>query len=179
MPRIAVLVGSLRSESINKRYIKKLEELLPEGTEFDYVDLNLPLYNADLEQNLPAEVAAGKQIVEAADGVLFVTPEYNRGMTGVLKNATDWISRPWGSNSFNGKPTAIIGVSGSLGTTQAQQQLRNVLLHLNMKVMGQPEMYINGSVIYDEAGEMTEEAAQFARQFIEAFTNHIMSNKTD
>lgn len=177
MRHIAVLVGSIRNESINKRYAEALEKLLPEGVEFTYANLNLPLFNADLEQDFPAEALAIKRSIEAADGVLFVTPEYNRGIPGVLKNAIDWASRPGGANSFNGKPAAIVGVSGSLGTTQAQQQLRNVLVYLNTKLMGQPEMYINGSIAYGETGELTSEAKQYAQQFIDAFISHIADNK--
>src|SRR5215470_13687485 len=101
MTTIAVFVGSLRDGSLNKKLAKNLEELAPKGTTFDYVDLNLPLYNSDDEAAFPAAATTAKKKVEAADAVLIVTPEYNRSIPGVLKNAIDWISRPWGQNSFD------------------------------------------------------------------------------
>ncbi len=113
MTKIAVLVGSLRDGSMNKMLAKNLEALAPEGTEFEYADLNLPLFNEDIEPNFPQEAQAAKDVVERADGVLFVTPEYNRGVPGVLKNAIDWLSRPWGQNSFAGKPAGIVGATPS------------------------------------------------------------------
>ena len=176
MTSIAVFVGSLRKESINHQYAKHLEALLPEGVAFEYADLDVPLYNQDLEADFPAQAQALKDIVERNDGVLFVTPEYNRSFPAALKNAIDWASRPWGTNSFDGKPAAIVGVSGSLATTQAQQQLRNVLLYLNTKLLGQPEMYINRGVAYDESGHLTEEASAYAQAFLNAFIAHIQHN---
>lgn len=177
MTQIAVITGSLRKESINRRYVDEIEKLLPEGVSFVHADIDLPLYNTDLESDFPASAQNLKDVVAAADGVLFVTPEYNRSFPGVLKNAIDWASRPWGTNSFDGKPAAIVGVSGALATTQAQQQLRNVLVYLNTKLMGQPEMYINGSVIYDESNTLTADAAQYASDFLAAFIEHIEYNK--
>jgi len=173
MTNIAVFVGSLRADSINKQYAQKLEALLPEGVTFTYANLDVPLYNQDSEADYPASAQALKDVTEQADGVLFLTPEYNRGYPGVLKNAIDWASRPWGTNSFDGKPAAIAGVAGQLGTTQAQQQLRNVLLHLNTKLLGQPEMYINARASLNEAGELTEDATSYAQDFVTAFLKHV------
>ncbi|MFZ2126262.1 MAG: NAD(P)H-dependent oxidoreductase [Candidatus Microsaccharimonas sp.] len=173
MTKIAVLVGSLRADSINQRLAKEVEALLPEGTTFAYADLNLPLYNQDLEADYPAEAKALKELVESADGVLFVTPEHNRSFPAALKNAIDWASRPWGTNSFDGKPAAIIGASNSLATTQAQQQLRNVALYLNTHLLGQPEMYIDVLRVHDEEGKLTPEATELYQKFIAAFTAHI------
>lgn len=174
MTKIAVLVGSLRADSINKRLAIELEALLPEGITFEYADLNLPLYNQDLEVNYPAEATAVKKVVEGADGVLFVTPEHNRGIPAALKNAIDWVSRPWGSNSLNGKPTAIIGASGSLATTQAQQQLRNVALYLNTHLLGQPEMYVDFQRAHDEkTGALNSEVTRLFGEFIGTFVAHI------
>ena len=177
MTNIAVFVGSLRADSINKRYTEQLEKLLPEGVSFQYADMNVPMYNQDLEADFPKEAQALKDLVEHSDGVLFVTPEYNRSFPAVLKNAIDWASRPWGTNSFDKKPAATLGVSGSLGTTQAQQQLRNVLVYLNTQLMGQPEMYINGAQAYAEEGILTDEAAAYARQFLETFVGHVEAHK--
>lgn len=178
MTRIVVIVGSLRAESINKKYAQQLEARLPEDVQFDYATLQMPLFNEELEANYPAEAQALKDQLKDADGVLFVTPEYNRSFPGVLKNAIDWASRPWGTNSFDGKPAAIVGVSGSLATTQAQQQLRNVLVYLNTKLMGQPETYINKMTTFTEAGELTEEAKAFADSFLSAFLKHVAYNKS-
>jgi len=160
MTRIAVFVGSLREESINKYLAKNLERLAPEGTEFNFVNLNLPLFNQDVEaSNYPADAQAGKDIVEVADGVLFVTPEYNRSTPGVLKNAIDWISRPWGSNSFAGKPVGVVGASvGPVGTAIAQSDMRHILAFLETKQMGQPEIYVaNATELFDEKGILTDE----------------------
>ncbi|WEV65350.1 NAD(P)H-dependent oxidoreductase [Bifidobacterium sp. ESL0764] len=178
MTKIAVFVGSLREDSYNKNLAKNIERLSPEGVEFDYIDMNLPLYNQDLDENLPAKVVEMKQTVEAADGVLFVTPEYNRSFSGVIKNAIDWASRPWGKSSFAGKPAAIIGASmGALGATQAQQALRNVVLFLDMKLMGQPELYFNAITGLDENGKVVEASEDFLRGFAEAFAKHVEANK--
>jgi len=173
MTKIAVFVGSLRSESINKRLAQELEKLLPEGVTFEYADLNVPLYNQDLEADYPAEAQALKTLVESSDGVLFVTPEHNRSFPAALKNAIDWASRPWGTNSFNGKPAAIAGASASLATTQAQQQLRNVAIYLNTHLLGQPEMYIDVQRVHDEEGKLSSEAKELYQNFLTTFVAHI------
>lgn len=173
MTKIAVFVGSLREGSINKQFAKDIEKLLPEGTTFEYADLNVPLYNGDLEADYPVEAQRLKDIVASADGVLFVTPEYNRSFPGVLKNAIDWASRPYGMNSFDGKPAAIAGVSGPLSTTQAQQALRNSLLYLNTKLMGQPEMYVDNQRVHDEDGQLTADAMEHYQRFVDAFLAHV------
>jgi chromate reductase len=178
MTRIVVFVGSLRAESINRSYASLLEALLPEGVSFDFANLQLPLYSEDLEASFPAEAQAIKDKLRGADGVLFFTPEYNRSFTGVLKNAIDWASRPYGSNSFDGMPAAILGVSGSLGTAQAQQQLRNVLIHLNTKLIGQPEMYINKATTFTDTKQLTDDAKTFAEVFLSIFLKHVEYNKT-
>lgn len=156
MTKVAVFVGSLQKNSINKNIAEALEKLAPEGVEFEYIDLNLPLFNQDLEANYPAEARRVKDQVEAADGVLFVTPEYNRGIPGVLKNAIDWASRPWGTNSFAGKPVGIVGGTPTpTGTTVAQAELRGIVGFLDMKLMGQPEVYVaNAGELFDESGEL-------------------------
>lgn len=160
MTTIAVLVGSLQEKSFNKRLAKTLESLAPDGMVFRYVDINLPLYNQDLETNYPTSARAIKDTIEHADGVLIVTPEYNRGIPGVLKNAIDWASRPYGKNSFAGKPTGVVGISPTpIGTAMAQASLRPVLSHLDTKQLGQPEIYVANATndMFDENGILTDE----------------------
>lgn len=178
MTTIAVLVGSLSQNSLNKKYAKALESVAPEGVEFIDVSTDLPLYNYDFDGDYPAEARLLKQQIEDADGVLFITPEYNRSYSAVIKNAIDWASRPWGTNSFAGKPAAITGASmGALGTSQAQQALRNVVLYLDTKLMGQPEAYIDGSAIFDADGNIAEGSVEFLTDYIGAVANHIKANK--
>jgi len=172
MTKIAVLVGSLREGSYNKLLAKNLEQLAPEGVEFDHVDINLPLFDADLEADLPQAVAVMKRQIETADGVLFVTPEYNRGVSGVLKNAIDWASRPDGRNSFKGKPAGIVGASsGRIGTAVAQAALRQTLLYLEMRPLGQPEVYFGPSgELFDEAGVVVAGSREFLQTYIVTLT---------
>lgn len=179
MTNIAVFVGSLRADSFNKKLAKNLEELAPEGITFSYVDLNLPLFNQDLEANYPAEAKAAKDIVDAADGVLFVTPEFNRSIPGALKNAIDWVSRPWGTNSFNGKPTGIVGASsGPVGTAVAQSDLRHISGFLNVKLMGQPELYLSNSASrFDDNGHIVDESRDFLKTYIDAFAAWVENEK--
>lgn len=168
MTKIAVFVGSLREDSLNKKLAKNLESLAPKGVEFDYIDLNLPLFNQDMETNYPPEAQKMKDQIESADGVLFVTPEYNRSVPGVLKNAIDWASRPWGTNSFAHKPTGIVGASISqIGTAVAQSHLRGICGFLNVKFMSQPEMYVaNATDKFDENGALVGETRDFAEKYI-------------
>ena len=171
MSTIAVLVGSLRKESLNHTLAKNLEELASEGTRFQYVDLRMPLFNQDMETEFPAEAQAAKDIIEAADGVLFITPEYNRSIPGVLKNAIDWLSRPWGKNSLAGKPAGIVGASISVvGTAVAQADLRHILVYLGVKLLGQPEVYFaNAHELFDENGEVVETSRDFLKNYIDTF----------
>src|SRR3546814_10801201 len=142
--KVAVFVGSLRKDSFNRKLAKAVEKLAPDDFEFTHVRIdNLPLYNQDFDADYPAEPARLKKDVEAADAVLFVTPEYNRAMPGVLKNAIDIASRPWGTNSFAGKPAGVLGISvGAIGTALAQQHLRNTLAYLDAPTLGQPEVFM-------------------------------------
>ncbi|HEU0266592.1 MAG TPA: NADPH-dependent FMN reductase [Candidatus Saccharimonadaceae bacterium] len=171
MTKIAVFVGSLREDSLNKKLAKNLEEMAPEGVDFDYIDLNLPLFNQDLEANYPAEAKKVKEQVEAADGVLFVTPEYNRSVPGVLKNAIDWASRPWGTNSFAHKPTGIVGASGGpVGTAVAQSHLRGICGFLDVKFMSQPELYFGGATEkFDADGKVIGESREYVQRYIDTF----------
>lgn len=180
MTQITVFVGSLRADSLNKKLAKNLEKLAPEGTTFRYVDIgSLPLFNEELEANYPAAAREVKDAVEGADGVLFVSPEYNRGVSGVLKNAIDWASRPWGANSFDGKPAGIVGASGGpLGTGPAQAQLRSIMVYLNTKLLGQPEIYLAGAnTVFDEDGIVVESSRDFLKKYIDTFIAHVENQK--
>ncbi len=180
MTNIAVFVGSLRAHSFNKSLATTLEKSASKGVTFHYADINLPLFNQDLEATYPAEAQRGKDIVEAADGVLFITPEFNRSIPGVLKNAVDWISRPWGHNSFAGKPTAITGATVSpVGTALAQYSLRQAMTYLDVKLMGAPELMIAGAGdVFTEDGTLTDERwLKNCKAFIDAFVAFVESQK--
>lgn len=179
MTKIAVFVGSLREKSSNKALAKALEAARLEGMEFVYIDINLPLYSEDIENvGFPKEVQKAKSMVEAADGVLFVTPEYNRGVPGVLKNAIDWVSRPYGDSSFKNKPVGIVGSSmGPVGTAVAQSGLRSTMLFQGAKVLGQPEVYLaNAYEVFDEKGTvLSERWRKNIEQYMAAFSEWVTS----
>ena len=143
--KVAVFVGSLRAESFNRRLARAVEKLAPAELTFEVVRIDdLPLYSQDLDADYPPVCRRLKKDIESADALLFVTPEYNRSIPGVLKNAIDIASRPWGTNSFAGKPGAVLGASlGAAGTSMAQQHLRNVLAYLDVPTLGQPEVFIH------------------------------------
>lgn len=180
MTKIAVFVGSLQEGSLNKKLASNLEKMAPAGMEFEYVDIgSLPLYNQDLEGNFPAEAKKAKEQVEAADGVLFVTPEYNRSIPGVLKNAIDWASRPWGSNSFDRKPVGIVGATiGPVGTAVAQSDLRHIAGYLNTKLMGQPELYLpTATDKFDADGNIADGSRDLLQTYIDAFAQWVEQEK--
>ncbi len=174
MSRIAVIVGSIRRNSINRKLADALAQLAKPKDEYTYSRIDdLPLFSQDLEPSPPASVTRLKGEIEAADGVLIVTPEYNRSIPGVLKNAIDWASRPYGKNSFDGKPTAAIGTSmGSVGTAAAQQHLRSILGYLNVILMGQPEGYIAFKQgLIDADAKITDEGTRkFLQGYVDAFS---------
>lgn len=158
--KIAVFVGSLQKNSLNKKLAYTMEQVAGERLTFEYADLNLPLFNQDLEENYPAEARRIKNTVEMADGVLFVMPEYNRSVPGVLKNAIDWASRPWGMNSFKGKRVGVVGASiGPVGTAIGQSDMRHIGAFLEMEMLGQPELYIANAThdMFDEKGMLQDE----------------------
>ncbi|MFC4764971.1 NADPH-dependent FMN reductase [Dyella koreensis] len=171
--KVAVFVGSLRKESINKKLALAVERLAPKELVFEHVPIGgLPLYTQDFDGDYPPECGRLKQTVEAADALLFVTPEYNRSMPGVLKNAIDIASRPWGTNSFAGKPGAVIGASvGATGTALAQQHLRNVLAYLDVPLLGQPEVFIHfKDGLLDDQGHIGSEGTQkFLQGFVDRY----------
>jgi len=160
---IAILgiAGSLRQASYNRAALRAAERLVPEGARLDIFDLaGIPLFNQDDEKNLPPRVVELKRSIRAADAVLLATPEYNYSMPAVLKNAIDWASRPYGDNSWDGKPVALMGASpGSLGTARAQYQLRQLFVALNMPALNRPEVLIsNAAERFDEQGNLKDES---------------------
>lgn len=177
MKSIAVLVGSLSASSINATFARALQKIAEPKLRFDFVDIGaLPHYNNDLWDTPPAAVMALKTSIEAADGVLIITPEHNRSMPGVLKNAIDWASRPWGQSSWVGKPVALAGTTpGATGTASAQSHLRSVLPMLEVVLLGQPEVYFQSRPgLIDEHNEVTDEQTRaFLAGFIERFDEFI------
>ena len=169
MKSVAVLVGSLRKESINLKFAKALERLGASEFEFVFTDLaSLPHYNDDLWANPPESVLRLKQQIAAADGVLMVTPEYNRSIPGVLKDAIDWASRPYGKSAWVEKPTSIIGATpGAVGTAVAQSQLRAIMVTQQVILMGQPEIYFVAKP--GLIGENFEISDDQSREFLEGY----------
>ena len=168
--KVGYFVGSLATASINRLLAKALVRLAPPElhlTEIPFRDL--PLYSYDYDADFPAVARAFKHAIAEADAVLFVTPEYNRSIPGGLKNAIDWASRPWGTNSFARKPSAVIGTSpGAIGTAVAQQQLRSVLSFCNSPQMNSPEAYIQFKPgLIDGDGQVTDPStAEFLRKYM-------------
>lgn len=177
---VAVIVGSLRKGSINKNLAKAFERIGKDLFEFKIIPLDdVPLYNQDIEGDPGSGVLNLRSTISAADGVLFITPEYNRSMPAVLKNAIDWASRPYGKFSLMNKPAATAGVSpGAIGTACAQQELRRILVMLSMPVMGQPEMYLSGMNLTDQDGGVADEKTEaYLRSFLERFSAWIARTK--
>ncbi|WP_219921479.1 NADPH-dependent FMN reductase [Rufibacter sp. XAAS-G3-1] len=178
--RIAVFVGSLRKESYNLKTAKALIALAPQSLSLELVNISeLPLFNEDLEATPPAEWTTLREQILAADGLLFLTPEYNRSVPAVLKNAIDVGSRPYGQNSWNGKPGAVVSVSiGNLGGFGANHHLRQSLVFVNAPTMAQPEAYIGGAAaLFDDSGNLTNESTrEFLRSFMAAFEKWVHTN---
>ncbi|MGQ2981159.1 MAG: NADPH-dependent FMN reductase [Polaromonas sp.] len=176
---IAVVVGSIRKDSFNRQLAKAVEKLFPADFRFTDVRIDdLPLYNQDDDANPAAPVTRLKGEISAAQGVLFFTPEYNRSIPGVLKNAIDHASRPYGKSVWNGKPAAVIGASvGPIGTALAQQHLRNILAYLNMPTLGQPEAFIhNKEGLYDADGNIGEASKKFLQSWVDAYVAFVKTN---
>jgi chromate reductase len=173
---IAVVVGSLRKDSINKKLATALQKLFPPEFSFTHVRIDdLPLYNQDDDASPPASAVRLKSEIAAAQGVLFFTPEYNRSIPGVLKNALDHGSRPYGHSAWDGKPAGVIGTSGGASATaMAQQHLRNVLAYLNMPTLGQPEAFIQTKDgLYDEAGNIGPASLKFLQNWVDAYVTWV------
>lgn len=170
---VGVFVGSTASDSINKKLAKALVKLAP--PELKLVDIpigKLPLYSRDYDADFPAEARAFKASVDAVDAIIFVTPEYNRSIPGALKNAIDWGSRPWGSNSFAKKPSAVTGTSpGHISTAVAQQHLRSILSFVNSPELANPECYIHFTegLIDDDGNVTVPSTEEFLRHWLQEF----------
>ncbi|RTL67063.1 MAG: NADPH-dependent oxidoreductase [Hyphomicrobiales bacterium] len=171
---IAVVVGSLRRDSINRKLAKGIEKLAPPDFTFKHIEIgDLPLYNQDDDAHQAPSVQRLKADIKAAHGLLFVTPEYNRSIPGVLKNALDHASRPYGQSAWSGKPAGILGgAGGALGTALAQQHLRNVLAYLDVPTMGQPEAFIQ---IKDGFFEADGSIGQGSRQFLQTWMDRYVA----
>jgi len=174
---VAVLVGSLRQESLNRKLANALQKMAPASLKLNQVEIgNLPLFNQDHEADPGPATRSFKQQIQSADAVLFVTPEYNRSVPGVLKNAIDVGSRPYGQSAWSGKPGAIISLApGALGGFGANHHLRQSLVFLDVPVMQQPEAYIgNGAKLFDEKGDIAVESTRdFLRNFLQKFSEWI------
>lgn len=170
--QIAVVVGSLRRDSFNRKLASAMAKLAP--PEFSLKQLkidDLPLYNQDDDANPSASVKRIKADISAAQGLLFVTPEYNRSIPGVLKNAIDHASRPYGKNAWAGKPAGVLGISvGAIGTALAQQHLRNILAYLDVPTLGQPEAFLHAKEgFFDDTGNIGEAGKKFLQGWMDQY----------
>ncbi|MBU6470036.1 MAG: NAD(P)H-dependent oxidoreductase [Gammaproteobacteria bacterium] len=177
---VAVLVGSLRKESFNRKVANALAELAPPELKLEIVEIGqLPLYNQDLDANPPAAWKTFRERVKRADAVLFVTPEYNRGIPAPLKNAIDVGSRPYGQSVWNDKPGAVVSVSpAAIGGFGANHHLRQSLVFLNVPAMQQPEAYIGGAdKLFDASNKLVNEGTRkFLQAFMQSFAAWISTN---
>ncbi|MFA4859280.1 NADPH-dependent FMN reductase [Methanoregula sp.] len=170
--QIAIIVGSLRKDSFNRKLASAIVKLAPSDFSLTMVQIgDLPLYNQDDDENPAEPVRRMKQEIQAADGILIVTPEYNRSIPGVLKNALDQGSRPPGQSVWAGKPAGILGISpGAAGTAMAQQHLRNVLSFLDVSVLRQPEAYLQvREGMFDDAGNIGEASRKFLQNWMDHY----------
>lgn len=170
--KIAVVVGSLRHDSLNRKLATAIARLAPPTFSFHQVEIgDLPLYNQDDDANQAAPVKRLKAEISGSQGLLFVTPEYNRSMPGVLKNAIDHASRPYGHNAWAGKPAGVIGISvGAIGTAMAQQHLRNVLAYLDVPTLGQPEVFIQAKPdLFTASGDVGDGIKGFLQGWVDKY----------
>ncbi len=179
--KIAVLVGSLRKDSLNRKMAKVFMAIAPKSLSLEVIEIgNLPLYNQDLddEGNPPAAWTTFRREVKACQGVLFITPEYNRSVPGVLKNAIDVASRPYGKNVLEGKPGAVISVSpGAIGGFGANHHLRQSLVFLDVPTLQQPESYVGhaGEIFNAEGEVIKEDTRKFLQKFINTFADWVIT----
>jgi len=182
MYKVAVIVGSLRKESFNRKLALALDKLKHGNLQFLLTKIDdVPLYNQDNENDLPPAVARLKNDIKAADAVLFVTPEYNRSIPGVLKNIIDWGTRPYGQNSWAAKPTGIIGTSpGVIGTAVAQSHLRSILSTINVPLLAFPEIYLvyKEELIDKDFTITNQDTVKFLKGYLERFNDWIKAHQT-
>lgn len=182
MFRIAVIVGSLRKESFNRKLASALEKLQHPAFQLSQIKIDdIPLYNQDLDNNLPKSVIKLKNEIAEADAVLFVTPEYNRSIPGVLKNIIDWGTRPYGKNVWARKPMAAIGTSpGAIGTAVAQSHLRSIMVAIDGMYFGQPEIYLvyKEGLIDDNFSITIESTRNVLQGFLDRFAKEIQNYKS-
>jgi chromate reductase, NAD(P)H dehydrogenase (quinone) len=177
--KIAVVIGSLRKDSFNRKLANAIVKLAPPEFSFKQVQIgDLPLYNQDDDANQAESVKRLKNEIKAAHGLLFVTAEYNRSIPSVLKNAIDHASRPYGQGAWDGKPAGVLGVSvGVTGTAMAQQHLRNILSYLNVPMLSQPEAYIQAKEgLFDEAGNIGADSKQFLQNWMDRYVAWVMQH---
>ncbi|MES2771186.1 MAG: NAD(P)H-dependent oxidoreductase [Pseudomonadota bacterium] len=177
--QIAVVVGSLRKDSFNRKLASAVAKLAPAEFSFKHIEIgDLPLYDQDNDAHPSESSKRLKAEIVAADGVLFVTPEYNRSIPGVLKNALDLASRPYGQSAWAGKPAGILGVSvGAIGTSMAQQHLRNILAYLDMPTLGQPEAFIQAKEgLFDAAGNIGADSQKFMQNWVDKYVDWVKRN---
>lgn len=170
--QIAVVVGSIRKDSFNRKLASAIVKLAPPEFSFKQLEIgDLPLYNQDDDAQQAASVKRLKSEISAAQGLLFVTPEYNRSMPGVLKNAIDHASRPYGQSAWAGKPAGVLGASvGAIGSAMAQQHLRNVLAYLDVPTLGQPEAFIHAKDgLFDGAGNIGPDSKAFLQKWMDQY----------
>ena len=170
--QIAVIVGSLRKDSFNRKLASALAKLAPPEFSFKQLQISdLPPYNQDDDANQAESVKRLKAEITAAQGILFVTPEYNRSIPGVLKNAIDHASRPYGQSAWAGKPAGVLGTSvGAHGTAMAQQHLRNILAYLDMPTLGQPEAFIQvRDGLFDQTGDIAEGSRKLLQNWMDQY----------
>jgi len=177
---VVVVVGSLRKESFNRKMARAMVSMAPPALKLEIVEIGqLPHYNQDFDSSPPKEVTEIKQRIASCDAVLFVTPEYNRSVPGVLKNAIDCASRPYGKSAWDGKPCAVMSVSpGPIGGFGANHHLRQSLVFLNMPAMQQPEAYVGGATkLFDDKGNLSnDETREFVNKFLKAFAQWVERN---
>ena len=177
---VAVLVGSLRKQSINRKVALALAELAPANLKLNIIEIgDLPLYNEDIDETPPAAYSTFREQVRSSDAVLFVTPEYNRSVPAPLKNAIDVGSRPYGKSAWSGKPGAVISVSpGAVGGFGANHHLRQSLVFLNVPCLQQPEAYLGGAgTFFDESGKLSDKVQPFLQGFIDAYAGWVEQHK--
>jgi chromate reductase len=174
--QIGLIIGSIRKDSFNLKLANALTKLAPANFAFNQIHIHdLPLYNQDDDANQAASVKRLKSEIAAAHAIIFVTPEYNRSIPGVLKNALDNASRPYGQSAWAGKPTGILGVSpGALGTALAQQHLRNIVAYLDMPTLTQPEVFIQmKDTLFNADGSFSADSQKFLQNWMDKFVTHV------